>query len=263
VSCGCDEICNCAVIGGNCVQVVGDGRPTSPYTIDVVISPDADNAVSCEPNGLFGVNGLTVTDTDCIDLAGTGKAADPLSATAIISPDAGNRLECRANGLYAYPCPDIYCCCDEPAVDIDASSSTFNLHPGCELEIPDGDYRVNVEILIVLEWDPDQASALIQLVGGYTVSGLCTLPDMFNVNCEPVGLTTQFRTPGVGFPEVETLFVIGSFDVTGPLTVTVVPQIVTGASHAAVVTAETYTVTAIVGQVPADQPNNLCSVCIP
>jgi len=263
VSCGCDEVCNCAVVGGNCVQVVGDGRPTSPYTVNVVVSADADNAISCEPNGLFGQNGVVTADTDCIDLSGTGKIGDPITADVVISPDSGNRLECRANGLYAYPCPDIYCCCDAPSLPINATSTTFNLPPGCDLEIADGDWRVNIEILIVLEWDPNQAGALIELGASYDVTGLCTLPDVFNVTCDAPQLVTQFRTGGPGSAEIETLFLISSFDVTGPLSVTVVPQIVTGVSHAAIVTAEDYTVTAIVGQVPADQPNNLCTVCAP
>jgi len=103
--CGCATDCLCILQDGDCTSVVGSGSVTAPYVVNVDISANAGNQVTCEPDGLFAPPPptelpITVLDTDCIDLDGDGTAADPLTATPIISPDIGNTFECRPTGIF-------------------------------------------------------------------------------------------------------------------------------------------------------------------
>ena len=102
--CGCDKECYCAVIGSDCVAVVGTGTVSSPYQVSPIISPDPDNILACANDGLLVEPPVVATlDTTCIELGGTGQAATPLFANPVISGDATNVLECRASGLFVPP----------------------------------------------------------------------------------------------------------------------------------------------------------------
>jgi len=76
-------------------------------TADIIISPNADNAITCIGNGLFAITAPDVTITDgtpnsCIQIVVSEPTPDnwEIGATPIISPDSPNALECRANGLF-------------------------------------------------------------------------------------------------------------------------------------------------------------------
>jgi len=99
--CGCETDCLCVLIDGDCTTFAGSGTVASPYQVNVEISANAGNQVTCEADGLF-VSEPTINtlDTDCIDLEGDGSLADPLTATPIISPDLGNVFECRVSGIF-------------------------------------------------------------------------------------------------------------------------------------------------------------------
>jgi len=68
----------------------------------VVVSPNAGNALQVLPNGLFvpAASSLSVQDTTSVDLTLAGGV---LSANVIISPNTGNQLQLLPNGLYVPP----------------------------------------------------------------------------------------------------------------------------------------------------------------
>lgn len=90
----------------DCIDVTVIEAPAGTFTVgaEIVLSPNADNALSCVGNGLF-VNEVTLIagDGDCVDVQVTdlGNGDWEIVADATISPDFGNALECRENGLYA------------------------------------------------------------------------------------------------------------------------------------------------------------------
>lgn len=96
------------VVGSDtdCIEVTVVEAPAGTFTVsaEVVISPNADNAISCVGNGLF-VNEVEIVagDGDCVTIQVTdnGNGDWEIVADAVISPDFGNALECRENGLYA------------------------------------------------------------------------------------------------------------------------------------------------------------------
>lgn len=94
-----DTSCFDSVIGGVYPNFTISGNP--------VISPNADNALSCLPNGLFASDvSIAVQDTDCIDLEvveGPGSNDFVLTANLNISAVAGNTVACLADGLYVNP----------------------------------------------------------------------------------------------------------------------------------------------------------------
>ena len=99
--CGCATDCLCTVTGGSCANVTGDGSLGAPYSVNVTVSPNAGNTITCEANGLYSSGGgVNTADTACIDLSGTGSLVSPLTASPVFSADAGNVIECRADGLY-------------------------------------------------------------------------------------------------------------------------------------------------------------------
>lgn len=93
-------------IDSDCIDLTILEVTPNNFTIEaeVIISPNADNALSCVGNGLF-VNEveLTAGDGDCVTIQVTdnGNGDWEIVADAVISPDFGNALECRENGLYA------------------------------------------------------------------------------------------------------------------------------------------------------------------
>lgn len=89
-------------VSGNCITVVNNGDGT--YTNNLVISPDANNALECRPNGAYATPFmLTEIDGNCVDLT-INQGLGTITADLILSPDANNILECRPNGAYV---PDI------------------------------------------------------------------------------------------------------------------------------------------------------------
>ena len=93
-------------VDGDCVELNVVEGPAGTFTLtpEVIISPNADNAISCVGNGLF-VNEIELIagDGDCVDVqvVDLGNGDWEIVADAVISPDFGNALECRENGLYA------------------------------------------------------------------------------------------------------------------------------------------------------------------
>ena len=79
----------------------------STITADVVISPDANNAIEIRTNGLFAEGlsetPLTVSDTASVVLVAGGLSNHTLSANVNISAVAGNAMQVLADGLYVSP----------------------------------------------------------------------------------------------------------------------------------------------------------------
>jgi len=66
-----------------------------------IISPAADNQVSCTPQGLYVPRSpVQRTSTSCISLSGDGIPGNPLQADPIISPAAGNQVSCTPQGMF-------------------------------------------------------------------------------------------------------------------------------------------------------------------
>lgn len=70
----------------------------------VIISPDAGNELTQNPNGLFvpPADTITVSDTDTVDLT---YVAGNLSADVIVDPDVTNELVANPTGLFVPPPP--------------------------------------------------------------------------------------------------------------------------------------------------------------
>jgi len=100
--CGCATDCLCTLIDGDCTQAVGSGTIASPYAVNVTISADPDNIITCEADGLLVTPNLTTEDSDCITLSGIGSVSDPLVAEIVPDPDVCNLLDCTATGLGAF-----------------------------------------------------------------------------------------------------------------------------------------------------------------
>lgn len=104
--CGCASDCLCTVTGTDCVDVIGNGTPTSPYVVSVLLDPSENNQASCGPDGLMvDVSGVAIAteDSACIELSGSGTPIDPIVATPILDESDANILECGENGLSASP----------------------------------------------------------------------------------------------------------------------------------------------------------------
>jgi len=88
----------------------GLGTTASPWivTANPTLSPDPDNILRCDPDGLFAtvvadVYELTVNGSTCLNLALTGDGVNTpwaITGDTIIDPAADNALVCGAAGLY-------------------------------------------------------------------------------------------------------------------------------------------------------------------
>lgn len=96
---------NITAIDGDCIDLTVTEVTPNNFTIeaDVIVSPNAGNALSCVGNGLFVQDvEITAGEASCVDITVTGCCGDwEISGDVVISPDSGNILECRDNGLYA------------------------------------------------------------------------------------------------------------------------------------------------------------------
>ena len=90
----------------------------------VVVSPNAGNALQVLPNGLFvpAPSSIAVQDTTSIDLTLTGGV---LSASVIISPNAGNQLQLLPNGLYVAPSTFSLTVTDTNTVDLNLAGNNL------------------------------------------------------------------------------------------------------------------------------------------
>ena len=90
----------------------------------VVVSPNAGNALQVLPNGLFvpAASSIAVQDTTSIDLTLTGGV---LSASVIISPNAGNQLQLLPNGLYVAPSTFSLTVTDTNTVDLNLAGNNL------------------------------------------------------------------------------------------------------------------------------------------
>lgn len=92
------------VVGSDtdCISVTVVEGPDDTFTVSAepIISPNANNAITCIGNGLFAntPTPITVLDTASVDLTLTG--GNVLSADVIISPNAGNQISIEPNGLF-------------------------------------------------------------------------------------------------------------------------------------------------------------------
>lgn len=70
-----------------------------------VVSPNADNSISCLPNGLFSPDTSIVSlDTACLNIdvvEGPGNNDFLITGNPIISPVVGNQIQCTPQGLFA------------------------------------------------------------------------------------------------------------------------------------------------------------------
>lgn len=81
--CGCNPICSCLIVDGDCMDVTGLGSPTNPYIFNVEIDNET---ILCGGTGLQRV--LNTQDTNTIDISGNGSVANPLFMDVILTPDA-------------------------------------------------------------------------------------------------------------------------------------------------------------------------------
>lgn len=79
---------------------------SNPFSFDVKVSSDANNALEVRSNGLFvsnsgsGSSEVVTNDSSTIDFSGAGTVVSPLSAIIKTSADADNVIEIRADGVY-------------------------------------------------------------------------------------------------------------------------------------------------------------------
>lgn len=119
-----------------CFDITVVEAPADTFTISgsPVVSPNADNSLSCLPNGLFVPDvSIAVQDTDCIDLEvveGPGNNDFVITANINVSAAPGNTISCIADGLYASGTGSTVIGSDTACIDIsvvEAPPDTFTI----------------------------------------------------------------------------------------------------------------------------------------
>jgi hypothetical protein len=118
---------------------------------------------------------------------------------------------------------------------------------------------VYVAIDAIVQWEADQGGSQIHIILDYET----TPGDVAPCGTRPT-LRTNFRTGGTpGEIEVETLHLARVFgEVTGPIsTLDILPHIITNAGHATVMSAESATVSIILGVANSVDPQAASQEC--
>lgn len=93
--CGCgSSTCQCSIGSTSCVAVTGTGTTGDPYLVAPVISPDTNNQLACQANGLYArvvpessavvSTSQTTTSASYVDLATVGPSVTVTTGTIAV-----------------------------------------------------------------------------------------------------------------------------------------------------------------------------------